>query len=138
MSNTTRSTYTHETVLDAITDVGAAQLTSAAINLQWLVEHDDESRSVSYWLGQCIKAGADAKRRSVEYTVSSREARKAQADAQSNMAAFTNALAMNPSIMSEAKQGDSSLLLKVAGSFQIPTNVVLALLDQLAKQASAA
>lgn len=118
-------------IIDALLEGSPAGQKAAAIDLTWIVEHDEESRSLKHWAVECLKIGAATKKRGMEAVVATRNAKKQAKETGENLAKFANVLAMNPTIMQHAKDGDISLLLQTAGSFKIPTDVVLGFLAQV-------
>ena len=124
-------TIDFEDIIDALLNGSPAGQTAAAIDLTWIVGHDEEARSLKHWAVECLKVGAATKKRGMEAVVATRNAKKQAKQTEENLAKFANALAMNPTIMQHAKDGDISLLLQTAGSFKIPTDVVLGFLAQV-------
>lgn len=107
-------------IAEAVADASPATLEVAAKDVQWIMQHDDDKHSLTHWVAECLKIGAVAKKRSIEYTIATRAAKERDKKQAANIEAFAKYILLTPDVLK-----DLAKLIEVAAKFEIPTNLVL-------------
>lgn len=97
-----------------------AKISLACEDIDWLIKHDRDSRSATYWTGHALREGAKAQRRSMQFALDADRRKKAEETQESNNKAFTTFILQNPETAL-----DLAKLLGVAASFKVATDIVM-------------
>lgn len=114
-----------EQVREAILDAEPTLLTLAHMDIEWVMENGKENKTYTQWVAECIRDGAKARKRTVEYGVKVRKLKAEDEARAANMDNFAKYLLSNPTMIMEAKAGNPAKMLQVGASFKIPINEIL-------------